>query len=361
MKRHIWSEKTILEYIKDNNIKSRSELYYKNNSAYNKARKLKLLDIFPFNGTQTKPNGYWTEDKVIEEAKKYKNRKEFAKKSYGAFRFAKKNDLLNQLMPTKQKHAPNYWNKKENVINEAKKYNNALLFQKYSSGAYNSARRNNWLKDFIWLFEREKDTSNERDCVYGYFFNSLNTVYIGRTLMRRIKERDSEHRNPTKNEVTYRFSKSNNIEIPKMTLLETDLTVDEGKQKEQFWTDFYRDKGYNVINKMPCGSVGSLGYGKWTEETVILESKKYKRRSDFMKYSQGAYRFALKNNLLPKLTWLSHRNNHPKGYWKDFNNVLNEAKKYNNIKEFSKKCFIAFNAASHYKFLDKIKDFYKNK
>ena len=49
-----------------------------------------------------KPSGYWTKDRVFEEAQKYDSRGEFCKSCGGAYDAARKNAWLDELFPKKK-------------------------------------------------------------------------------------------------------------------------------------------------------------------------------------------------------------------------------------------------------------------
>ena len=92
----------------------------------------------------------------------------------------------------------------------------------------------------------------------------------------------------------------------------------------------------------------------WTiKEHVIEESKKYSSRSEFKKKSNNAYDSARKNEWLNEMIWLDKNlKTHPKGYWKNRENMMNEAKKYSTNEEFKKGNITAFLAAYKYGYID---------
>tara|TARA_R110001592_G_C13068215_1_gene741567 strand:+ start:277 stop:1332 length:1056 start_codon:yes stop_codon:yes gene_type:complete len=89
----------------------------------------------------------WNRETLLEEANKYDTVAEFSKNANGAYQTAIKKgwkDYVLQNLKTTYKPR-GYWNIKENVINEAKKYKNSLDWQKSSIGSITSARKNGWL------------------------------------------------------------------------------------------------------------------------------------------------------------------------------------------------------------------------
>lgn len=93
-----------------------------------------------------KPKGYWTFECCKEEALKYKDKTEFKKYSGSAYTIAYKNGWLNEICShmIKIRKGKHYWTFELCHI-EALKFDNRSDFQKKSGGAYDFAARNNWL------------------------------------------------------------------------------------------------------------------------------------------------------------------------------------------------------------------------
>jgi hypothetical protein len=92
----------------------------------------------------------WTYEKCKEVALLCESRSEFQKKYRGAYKFALRNNILNDVcnhMLYKQK--PNgYWTY-ERCKKESKKYIKKSHFKINNSGAYVSSRKNGWLDEFF--------------------------------------------------------------------------------------------------------------------------------------------------------------------------------------------------------------------
>lgn len=87
----------------------------------------------------------WTLELCKKEAKKYQTRTEWQKQS-PSYQTALKNGWLNECC--KHMYTPKPYNFKwslDNCIKEAKKYKTRTEFNKKSSGAYDAALRNKWL------------------------------------------------------------------------------------------------------------------------------------------------------------------------------------------------------------------------
>jgi hypothetical protein len=79
---------------------------------------------------------------------KYKNKTEWKTNSSGSYRSANKNGWLDECTKHMEELIkPNrYWTK-ERCIEEALKYGNKSGWNRYSSGSYKSARRNDWMDE----------------------------------------------------------------------------------------------------------------------------------------------------------------------------------------------------------------------
>ena len=290
----------------------------------------------------------WTiKENVLNEAKKYTSRTEFKNKSNGAYNAAHRYGWFNEIYWLKNKnekgseHKKRRWKTKEDVIEESKKYNNRTDFKKKSYQAYKIANKNKWLDDMVWL--NSKNVYLDKvDTIYKYYFPQKNAIYVGRTIYKEL--RDYQHRTIT-NDSVFDFAAKNGLEIPQMEIIETNLTILEGSSREIYWEKYYRNNGYSIINKRPCGSIGCMGKGKWSKKKCFEESKKYSSRADFFNNSSSAYQKALKEGWLEEMTWLSNTHKHPRGYWMKKENVINESKKYTSKIDFQNNNTSAYQAA----------------
>lgn len=237
-----------------------------------------------------------------------------------------------------------YWENKTITFQESKKYSSRTEFCKSSYGAYRVSKKNNWLNEMTWL-NRKNVYKDPVDAVYIYHFIEENAVYVGRTIY--LELRDYQHRTREKDTV-YKFAKEHNTEIPKIKVIEEGLTVLQGAKREDYWEKYYRNKGFTIINKQPCGSLGLMCRGKWSKEKCFEEGKKYKTRSEFQKNSSQAYHISMKKGWIEEMKWFPKNRIHPNGYWRNKENFLIEAKKYSTKKELEKGNLAAYNAGWKY-------------
>lgn len=348
-----WTKEDIINIAKRyNNMK---DFFEKEHSAYVAAQKRNMLYCelnWLKRSSNYKPKGYWTKKMALEESKKYTTFAELLNSNKGLYEKMRLKGWLSEASWLKRTiNEVGYWTK-EKIIEESKKYTTKSEFKFYSQVAYVKAREMNLFNEMPWF--KVKNVSNIKDCIYGYFFDNFKTVYIGRTIERRIKIRDKEHRNKNYNDSVYNFAKENNISIPDIKIIESGLTVFDGAEREKYWENYYKNNGYNTLNKAKCGSLGSLLSGKWNEETITKEAKKYSTRSQFRDGNQTAYYASIKLGLLDSFEWLPPRNRVKKGYWNIKENVINEARKYTSRHDFQKKCCAGYNSARKNNYFDEM-------
>lgn len=273
-------------------------------AAYTAAIKYKWIENFDWLERTRQNNNYWNKERCYDEAKKYKSRGEFVKENQSAYNSALKNKWLDSYTWFSESASAKKWDY-ESCLEESKKYKTRTDFYKGNNSAYKVSCENKWLDKFTWL--ENPINSEKQDCIYAYEFKELNSVYIGRTLEYRKKDRDWEHLYDRKDSVC-KFAYENKVKVPNPIYLEEHITVKEGSKREQIWIDKYRNDGWILINKKAGGSVGGLGRGKWNYETCYNEALKYKRVSDFAKGSPGAYLKSIKNKWRNDYTWLPHSN-----------------------------------------------------
>lgn len=317
---------------------SRREFKDGNDSAYRSAIKNGWIDEYTW---FTKPNKKWVYQTCLEESKKYSTRGEFALGCSGAYHVARENNWLDEyvwLMDGKQFRLEK-WGKwtKEACFEEAKKYRTRSEFAKKNNSAYNNARKYNWIDDYYWLKDERLDLIEGKiDLVYSYEFVQENAVYVGRTLIKRRKERDKQHLFII--DSVSSFAKENSIAVPEMKILESGLTIEEGVNKEAWWIEKYREEGWIVLNKAKAGSIGMIGKGKtrYNYDICYELAKDCKDRAEYKANYPQAYRVSLKKGWINDFTWFKDGKivGADKRRKYDYQTCYEEAKKYNTITEF---------------------------
>lgn len=298
----------------------------------------------------------WTYEDCLIESKKYHFRGDFRHGSPVAYNASLRNGWINDYTWLKHKTKPSgYWTE-ERCMEESKKYQSKTEFMNMNSAAYSIAHRNGWLANYVWLTDKRVDLIDGKiDFVYAYVFTETKSVYVGRTV--NPKERDYAHIFLPDRDSVAKYALEHNCSIPKMTILEKKITLKEGQEKEDYWRLHFLERGYNIINKAATGlgrsSLGSLSFGKWNWKTCYEEAKKYKTKSDFIKNNGSAYSAARKNGWLKEYIWLKNKRHET---W-TYEACLQESLKYQTRTQFARACAGAYDCARKKGWLV---DFFKN-
>ena len=313
---------------------------------YDASNRFGYLDGFDWLERERAQKGFWNYDSCFNEAKKYKSRSELDKQNTYCYHVALRNGWLDDYYWFEDGCKPNNFWTYETCYEEAKKYKSRGDFSK-SKSAYTIAWRNGWLDDYVWFKDERIDFEKGKiDSVYAYEFVELKSVYVGRTLIRLQRMRDYQHIF-TKDTVST-FAKDNNVPVPDMKVLETDLTVEEGVNKEGWWVEKYNSEGWIILNKAKTGSIGALHRKKWTYEKCFELARDCRNRGEFKKKSSSAYTRARIHGWLDDYTWFETQ------WEKKWNQeaCYIEAKRYDSRKEFRENSSGAYHAAQINGWLD---------
>lgn len=285
--------------------------------------------------TERKPMGYWNnKENVLNEALKYSIISEFTKKSNGAYESALRNSWINEVYlhmksPIK---TMNYWSK-EQCKTEALKYSTKMDFRNNSSSAYTIASRNKWIKDICKHMIPQGNI--EKRFIYKASFLD-NSIYVGLTC--NLNKRLQQHLND-KNSSVYKYKIESNSE-PIFELVSNILySKDEAAELEEFLIEEYKRYGFNILNKVKGGGLGSCKI-YWTFDKIKEQALLYTNRTEFQQNNGGAYTAAQRNGWLDKI--YEHMEIIKKqNYW-NIERSIEESKKYTTIKDFKNKSSRAY-------------------
>lgn len=322
--------------------------------------KHKYLKYFVWLERKSKTSGYWTKERCYEEAKKYNTIREFETTSMSACVIARRNGWMKDYVWLKRMNKPSgYWKDKDNIFDTAKKCKTKYEFAKKYPNAYEWANEYNLLIEMDWL-KPNIVKLKYRYCIYAYVDEENKFVYVGLT---NDKERRHKEHLTCSNEkgrkiisTPNKFFASINKELPLPIYLEEELNAEQAQIAEEKWVLFYKDKGYYILNKNKVGKgVGGLGGGvlMWTRERTFTESKKYTSRSEFKEKCNGGYRAAIKNNWIDLMYWLKPKQK-PNGYWKNKKHIIEVAKLCEKRSHFKRKYPNAYEWAKYYNMLDEL-------
>lgn len=344
------------------NYKSVTEFQRKNSRAFDSAKLNGWLDEMDWLAkTNRKPVGYWKEkNNVFEESKKYNNRSDFCEGCYLAYIIAKNNGWLNEMTWLKKtRNSPKgYWEDREKVFKEARKYKYKSEFRHKAPSAYKSALLHHWLGEMEFETKVSKgDPRGPIHIIYVYIDEVNKYAYVGAT--NDMKRRDWEHKNQ-KNDPVYKYFYGKSLKIPAYKILLDGLTIVERQREERVQSLYYRDVlHYTLINNINLtgenvGSVGSL-IKKWTKKAVLREAEKYKTPTEFFTKSAGAYDAALKYKMMNNETfpWFYSKRMPPR-WWSVKEHVFEESKNYKSWNEFFLKSPAAHFSARKHKWEDEM-------
>lgn len=393
-----WTYETCKEESKK--YTTRTEFHDGNSSAYKVSCLNKWIDDFTWLVDGNEKRIKWTYDRCFQEAKKYSRIADFAKYSPGAYNASIKNKWRDDYIWLPHSKIYSY----EEVYGIAKQYQYKVDFQKNDRGAYDAALHHDWLKDFdwffdgikrtgerhrkwnydscfkeaskyttrgefgtksarayviayqngwindyVWLIDKRLDLYNDKiDCIYVYEFSEFQTAYVGRTLIDRKKDRDREHLY-VRNDAVAKFANQYNVEVPLPIYLEEFSTIKEGVDKECYWIERYKEMGWHLLNKMRGGSIGGLGKGKWNYKACLEEAKKFDNLKDFRIKATGAYNISIKKGWIKDFTWLKH--SRPEIGYYTYEKCMEIADGYDNMAMFRKEQSGAYNSAKKHGWL----------
>jgi hypothetical protein len=281
--------------------------------------------------------GYWTKSLCELEAEKYKTISEFKKYSGGAYNASKKNGWLNInciYFQSKIKKA-GYWTK-EKCYEESLKYAYRGDFREKSKSAYAIACRNGWINDICVHMINVGNRYNK--CIYSYEFSD-NHVYVGLTY--NVEKRAKDRMKCKTDSVTIHI-KNSGLE-PIFKQLTDYISVDKSIILEGEYVERYRNDGWEILNKVKTGSIGSVS--KWNFINCKRIANNYAYKSDFIHNAYGAYQWASTNGYLDEICQDMILKTKSYGYWNK-EKCKEEFQKYKTKKEIRINSATAYSVSS---------------
>ena len=247
----------------------------------------------------------WTKERCHEEALKYRTRGDFCIGSPSSYGRSLKSKWIDEICTHmyETKKPKGYWTK-ERCVEEAIKYKTRSEFNSKSVSAYSKSWENDWLDEIC----SHMNYSGHRysRCIYAYEFSDK-FVYVGLTF--NLNERDNQHKK--KGPVFNHINKTSLI--PNFHKLTDFIDIESAKLKEKEYVIFYKENGWCLLNSIKTGALGS-SERKWTKEKCQEEALKYLTIKDYKKNSLS-YRAAVRNKWLDEICNHMNRTKNRFGYW----------------------------------------------
>lgn len=280
-----WSDERLLETAKK--YTRLKDFFREEREAYTFARRKGLLEKVTANMERKLTS--WTLPMISQAAARHLTRIDFEKKDPKACSAARHMGVMDQvcahMLPVHQE-----WTR-EGILTVARKYTSFTEFYIKENTAYQAARRNNLIEE-VRSHMKETDRGNGSTCVYLYQFKDAQ--YVGLSLNRVV--RFKAHK---KKGVVWNYSQSIGQPVPLPIILHDRLTVPEARRLEREEVANRRTQGLRVLNTRAGGDLGSLP--QWNPTKVKAEALKYSSRRQFQRAAMGAYLFAWRNGLLDEV------------------------------------------------------------
>lgn len=288
---------------------------------------------------QTQTRGYWTKERCIAEANKYKWRNEFREKGKGAYNAAWTNGWLDEICAHMEK--PYQYSKeecqeiaikykverdwrinqcaswlqaerngwlpeltshmkkmhrytKEECQEEANKYNTRLEFSELAPQHYFRACAKHWIKEICRHMERQGNKELRKIYVFEFYDNY---AYVG--LAMNPEKRKSQHLS-TNTSGVFKHLKETGSGYDFKVLSDDFLSSSQAAEEEENKIRDYAAEGWNMINVRPGGDLGFIPR-KYTKEYCAEVAKKYQYRFDFIKGDKAAYEGARRYGYLDEV------------------------------------------------------------
>jgi len=400
--------------------KTRTDFQVNSKAAYSAAQYNGWLDrIYDHMEEKQKPNGYWTLDRVEEEALKYDTRSDSKNHSSAAYDFSLRQGWIDQVCAHMKviQEPKGSWTF-ERVMKEANKFTNTGDFQNKSKKAYSAARNHGWY-DLVtahmekrnpkgyWTKNRVKQEALKYK-TRSDFQKTSGSAYVKARAEKWLDEvcshmlspselRDKEWdfdatvKEASKYKSNKDFMKGSPYAYRKakkegwLTKIRENFLVTKRAYKVKYTKDFVRQEAQKFTNRYDFNLMSPSAYrkaqksgwlddicshmtddvsvnskhkpnGYWTKERILEEAKRYKTKSEFQANNGSALTIARNKGWLGEAcSHMQVENKKPSGYW-TFVVLLKEASKYKSKNEFVKGSPLAARAAKRKGWLDELFD-----
>lgn len=294
-----------------------------------------------------KPNNYWTKDRCLKEAHLFQTRTLWQRASPSSYDAACKNHWLGECCGHMiQKKKPNGFWTKQKCLESALKYRTRTDWFRKDPKAYGAACESGWLDECC--VHMEAQGSMHRKQLYA-FEHPDKSVYVGQSFNPQHRYLQHMKQDATrKNSLVLQRKKSDGGQVFK--IFPKFYSRSEAGMAERALVEQYRAKGWAILNIVKAGSLGG-GIRIETLEVCKAKARLCKSRGEFKKRFYSAYRAVLRNNWAPQVflkRWPMQKVPH------SYKAIESVARKFETIREFRKRYPGMYSAAWKAGWLKKI-------
>lgn len=244
-------------------------------------------------------NNYWTITRIYEKARLSASRAEFSKES--ACRAAKKLGIYEKLV--EDMASEGIWDlthyvrwTKETCIAKIREYKTRSELIDDSWSAYLYARKNGFLDEACEPMERLGNAVLRK--IYVFEFED-HSAYVGLSYDPVVRYEAHLHKEDS---AVYLHIKSTGCKY-EFKILTDYLDKEEAARQEELVKLRYAKEGWHILNRVKCGSLGGVGFSKYTKDDIKEEIKRLdiKTRNEFNRKLKGMYLYAWRRNWLDEL------------------------------------------------------------
>jgi hypothetical protein len=279
------------------------------------------------------PSGYWTKERCLESALKYKTKSDWNKYDGSACVTAQRNNWYDEC--TKHmieiKKPNGHWTK-EKCLESALKYKTIKEWQSNEWGAYGAAVKNNWTVEMtkhmnrnnpknIWTKERCVESALKHDNIKDWKKN--NAVAYRTAIKNKWHNECIAHM-----KINIRWTKEKCLE----SALKYNILSDWRRKENNAYTAALKHKWINECSSHMIKQV-QFSRNFWTKERCIESALNYETMSEWICKDRKAYNAALKKNWLNECTKHMKKLRHDANFWTK-EKCLDSALKYLKYKEW---------------------------
>lgn len=280
----------------------------------------------------------WTFERLKESSSKYAELRDWRRAEPSAYATASQQGLLNELTAHmyRRKVNANFWSR-EKILDTAKLYSTRSEWAKAEPTAYSKAHKMGLLE--IACSHMHSVGSKWRRCVYVIRVKASKKRYVGLTykLERRFRDHLSSNR-------FLKILKDQGEDAVRIRQLTPYVNADVASKLEAYVLFWYQSKGYEILNRTSAGGLGGVDI-KWTKEAIHADALKYSSLAEWIAAKTGSYAAASAKGLLE--TASAHMDRKWEKKWSK-QVIAEEAKKFNSFSEWKTHSPLSFVAATNH-------------